>query len=1154
MVDFYPADVASSLVALRDHQALNQDPHTITHVRVQRDAFARDLAKAQSISCPYCREWAAYVYKQFFLPSPNAAGGGGSRGDQRHVESRRKKFAGGGGGGPGGGSGGEPAAPPDGAAAKGPTNVFLQQVWEAVSDLAGTDRAAKAFGAFTAGDTEILLTLLEAVFSEANANAAARESKPGPTSSTSDPAGGEDAPEKPEAKPKHAANGDTAYLESFSLQISRWIALPPQNVTMPDFASPVVVSPRVVSGSSEDWRTYPLEVLDAVNWDDRSFLTLPVDDIQRLRSLSRDLLEDQMFSGGACHPRSKWKTPAEEKVARDAVSGEIERLGHDPQAEMEKALADVWKPLRDALAVIREQQAAREAVLGHASIQKLMKTFEDKHSEALAGFVLHEKYKKSGKKKGKGNVQEFTVSDVENGFTSFMQRLDDVNTALLEDFLFPLASEVMNIVEGTAAKLLTAADEAKARLTAMATVTPNTKRSFDHLFNIIREAFSLLIILTTKQLNQLEVDLLARIGEQADELDGIINVFLEETQPTTAGRLEKLNNAAFRKRIRRFEHAQQSLRAWFLEACELRLLPLKAIAGAALPLLDTLMREGERREGTVLSQMIHPETEMFKTLQTINSKRAAAVVEFSECVSTGRCELSLFVARCFLKEAHRMTLEARALKRQKSLLQQVNSDASSGGKKKKSKGASQPLAGNGVRPGTPQSATSSTNDATGDGSKKKNKKKKDVVISADKDSAADGNLLAPARVDHIHESNPEPGKDAASACPPRPAGLAAPAPVESPDSTARALSNGVDGRTSATPPEPGATTFHVKMSSNDVHDPADCATPLAAAANLFANPQMPGKSVAASAERKSTAAEPTCPQVPPAFAKPPLPIGSPLLPDQVSSPSAANTSAGRPPPGIANGGSQSEPTPTSSASSSVIDPLPGDLENYPPDRLVAFIRSLHEEKAHLITVVLNMQKQVASLSTRYVELLQVARGMDEDRRAREADHQRGWQAGLRQPNVGAVGDGEVSPRRDARIDGDGHRHEGRIPEKVRSGLQEPGPYNGAADAPRRSAAPPPGLFIPSPQAGTPGRGSPVPSHASSGGVTPIRQPRIPGPHSDGFAARGSGRRPASGRQPQPSVHHVRCDRCFERGHVSAQCTAGCAECGSADHFTADCGA
>lgn len=455
----------------------------------------------------------------------------------------------------------------------------------------------------------------------------------------------------------------------------KWINRPSSLVALPALFEPVEFGAYDESLSTSSEPKEPARLLEPLEIE-RQHVILPSKGFHLLKNLTGDILLSHKEP--ACeHMRPEWKSPSDLEVDRNIFNEKLAREVKAVMIQVEQALNDSWRHLTGFIAQVKALDKERNTLMGK-DCQKNIDYFAQKQS--LPSFQDYWSSQGDFKKK------RADMATVDAAFIGFFDLLESKVKEFQTSFVYTRLDAVCSLIQKLWDLVVPAIQQMAERMASfevkndayMESCTALSK-SLDTLHPIddVRSAVD-----TVRQ----EMD--TRIAEYMEEIEALKKAYKEESRPNVAGRLDKINNKAFKKQLKKVESGYYSLRQTFRYLLTQKIFPESLFCKFSLFCMEALMQEGELMEAMTIEREIK---RFLQSHEEMVEERQYLFEDFEEGVVTGRTELAGILGRLFLKEGMRIQGENLAMQRQNTLLKSLGvpvedeQQESTSSKKKKSK-------------------------------------------------------------------------------------------------------------------------------------------------------------------------------------------------------------------------------------------------------------------------------------------------------------------------------------------------------------------------------------------------------------------------------------------------------------------------------------
>ncbi|KAG2179421.1 hypothetical protein INT44_006267 [Umbelopsis vinacea] len=491
------------------------------------------------------------------------------------------------------------------------------------------------------------------------------------------------------------------FLSSLLSECESWQKLPNSMSWLPDYFDPIVFDSFPDAIPLPEDPKDPSQLLDAIIIDKTS-LSLPSSSFHLLKNLKAEDLASQ--SQPICgHRKPMAKTPADLDVERKIFTDKFEKVTNTVFTDIQKLLQDVWTDLNATVDGLRTLMADWRKEMG-PDLVVLVSEFCRNNRDKLVGFNEYwSPYAENFKKK----KSTTSVEEIDTAFYQYIDNARDAITLFDKEFMASRYTATINLVQNLqtlcGAILAKQMEDMKThgveKFHKAVLESCSTARNFvlkpEHLEHV------------QDNVENVKEKMKAIVKELYDEVDSVKEQYEKESQKNVFGRLEKLAHKEFKKRLKKLEVMQQSLRQTFTSEFATNVFPEQQFAQLALVTLISVMQEGEQMECDAMDDFMF---DFVDENEELLAQRDDLILDFEEGVHTGRTQLSGLIGKLYLKEGMRIQGDSLALKRQNNLLKSM-----------------------GLPTDTPEEPTASPPTGSG-GSKKKKKKKKNANTSTNADN------------------------------------------------------------------------------------------------------------------------------------------------------------------------------------------------------------------------------------------------------------------------------------------------------------------------------------------------------------------------------------------------------------------------------------
>jgi hypothetical protein len=478
------------------------------------------------------------------------------------------------------------------------------------------------------------------------------------------------------------------FLSSLLSECESWQKLPNSMSWLPDYFDPIIFDSFPDAIPLPDDPKDPSQLLDAIIIDKTS-LSLPSSSFHLLKNLKAEVLASQ--SQPICgHRKPMAKTPADLDMDRKIFTDKFEKVTNTVFTDIQKLLQDVWKDLNATVDGLRTLMADWRKEMG-PDLVMLVSEFCRNNRDKLVGFNEYwGPYAENFKKK----KSTTSVEEIDNAFYQYLNNARDAITLFDQEFMTSRCKATINLVQNLqtlcgailAKKMEDMKNHGVEKFHKAVLDSCSTARNFvlkpEHLGH------------AQDNVENVQEKMKIILKELHYEVDSVKEQYEKESQKNVFGRLEKLAHKDFKKRLKKLETMQQSLRQTFTSEFATNVFPEQQFAQLALVTLISVMQEGEQMECDAMDDFMF---DFVDENEELLAQRDDLILDFEEGVHTGRTQLSGLIGKLYLKEGMRIQGDSLALKRQNNLLKSMGlpTDTSveptaspptgSGGSKKKKK-------------------------------------------------------------------------------------------------------------------------------------------------------------------------------------------------------------------------------------------------------------------------------------------------------------------------------------------------------------------------------------------------------------------------------------------------------------------------------------
>ena len=545
-----------------------------------------------------------------------------------------------------------------------------------------------------------------------------------------------------------------------------WTTLPSGYSGLPDLFEPVEFNPYPDAIPLVEDAKDPSQLLDPLIIE-RQALCLPSDCFHLLKNLTGDILLSHTTP--TCnHSKPTAKTPSDLDVDK-AIFNEHEAVAvKKALAELKIALEHAWHPLNNFLDQVAEFDKRRSRLMGKGC-QKTIDAFFA--SQKFVSFVDIWASQLTAFKNKKSTPEE--IAKVDSLFEQHLEHMKVLVNEFMKEFavahlkkIHVLTTDLWKMIVPTIYEMgerMAAHEDHKGNKNANASKIGESLKALD--INSLKKMES------TKEIDAAQdriVDNLeAKVTEYILDIDNLLKLY-REGRNNLSGRIEKLSNKDFKKKIKKVESGYYSIRQTFRYEVTENIFPEALFCKFSLVCLEPLMQEGEVMEAVTIEKEVKRFVESHKDLL---QQKCALMEDFEQGVQTGRRELAGVLGKLFLKEGMRIQGDNLALKRQQTLLKSMGVVPEEQKKKTKSKNKSSPVSSGTSTPALVEEATkkvsvkekaiakdkktsSSTEKKVFVVEKKPSISEKKAVITAKKSTAPENKPIVTEKMSNVPEKKP----------------------------------------------------------------------------------------------------------------------------------------------------------------------------------------------------------------------------------------------------------------------------------------------------------------------------------------------------------------------------------------------------------------
>ncbi|KAG0170401.1 hypothetical protein DFQ28_002677 [Apophysomyces sp. BC1034] len=437
-----------------------------------------------------------------------------------------------------------------------------------------------------------------------------------------------------------------------------WMTLPSNLSGLPESFEQVQFNPYPDAIPLVEDPKEPSQLLDPLIIE-RQALCLPSEGFHLLKNLTGDILLSH--SQPTCdHIRPESKTPVELDIERDIVNEKMEQAIKKALVELEQALDHSWRHLNGFMDQVLALEAERSVLMGD-QCQEAVDAFVEK--QGLVPFKDYWTDLAANFKKKKGGAD---LEKVDRAFADYFDRL----TTCAQEFQQVFVTQRLEAVRALVQKLW---DLVVPTIQQMADrMACHEQEDERYLANCKAVSASLKDLHPTNDVafaaETIQLETSVRVAAFLEEIQALKKAYTDESRPNVAGRLDKVINKDFKKRLKKIEGEYYSMRQGFRYQLTKKIFPEELFCKFSLVCIEALMQEGEVMEAVTIEKEVK---RFLDSHQDLIEEREFLLEDFEEGVQTGRRELAGVLGKLFLKEGMRIQGENLAVKRQNMLLKSM---------------------------------------------------------------------------------------------------------------------------------------------------------------------------------------------------------------------------------------------------------------------------------------------------------------------------------------------------------------------------------------------------------------------------------------------------------------------------------------------------
>ncbi|KAF9436189.1 hypothetical protein BGZ76_004605 [Entomortierella beljakovae] len=398
-----------------------------------------------------------------------------------------------------------------------------------------------------------------------------------------------------------------------------------------------------------------------------------------LKRVTKAQLQNQIMNPTCQHTKVNSKTPVDLESEREHFNEDLTKMRTRDQEGLRKQIGPVWRHVEEALDRMEGAEKVRSGILASTRSKEFAQTYKDQllSFQEIWGNVENSVKKPPSKKKGLSSEssQADPVEDVDRGFQLFIDNMQHVHKQLTSDVLESSERSLREFIKELAAAQTKILKLALVRIqdgkVGAARIDKILEESPEKCRNALKMVEQLNPIFDTK-MAQFRVLVLNKLKEVDEEVEAVAAAYLNDSQKTVQGRLEKAANKDFRRRIKKLEFLSLETRKWFFQS-RLTLFSSLDFATVCLNTLGILMEEAEVLEAVQLG--LHDDQFRSRVVKS-QEGRMRVTLQFREGIKTGRRVLAVMISRLMMREGARAMGEVAAIQKEIKFLKSIGQDVS----------------------------------------------------------------------------------------------------------------------------------------------------------------------------------------------------------------------------------------------------------------------------------------------------------------------------------------------------------------------------------------------------------------------------------------------------------------------------------------------
>ncbi|KAI9308116.1 hypothetical protein BJ944DRAFT_246837 [Cunninghamella echinulata] len=482
-------------------------------------------------------------------------------------------------------------------------------------------------------------------------------------------------------------NHNTELLKQCITACEEWMVTPNQFTFLPPLFRQVDFEEEIIDEHfdhiTDDIQLQQLKILKAIICD-RQGIGLTIDQITLLKGVRKSHLK-RVESDPTCCCDIKHDSPSNLQIEIDIINEKMDQAVKEHLTLLNDRLTTCWKPLNDFIIKILNMEKKLNDIVNDGLTKRMDTLISQHHIVPFQDFwtplVPEFKKKKSG----------VDVKAVDETFLGYLDQLTLVITDFYTSFVTAVLEELIQFSKEFSVFVLSAIENLMERVTNN-TMIVNHLQENGTKFDIskIKESCNIQNQTILKTADSIKDMVGTKLKEHLTGVTELRRIYIEESQPNVAARIEKVAHKDFRKKFKKVEHQYQTIRQHFRYELHKVLLENDWFNDLAIASIQSLMKEGEACESCVIQEAIA--NFEIKNMELIEAKEELMDM-FDHGITTGQHELDTVIGILFIAEAYRLKYDTDAMRKQALFLDSIgatstNDDTTSSSKKKKKKAKS----------------------------------------------------------------------------------------------------------------------------------------------------------------------------------------------------------------------------------------------------------------------------------------------------------------------------------------------------------------------------------------------------------------------------------------------------------------------------------